>query len=594
MKKPTRLLAISLLASALTAGAVHAQQDIPVPPPGMPPAPPPDAMQAPARPAFTQQELDQMLAPIALYPDAMLSQVLMAATYPLEVVEAARWSRAHPSLTGDAAVRAVDAMNWDPSVKSLVAFPQVITMMDEKLDWTERLGDAFLGQETQVMDTVQGLRQRAAAAGNLRSNQQLVVQQSGPTYLIEPADPQQIYVPYYDPNLVYGAWAYPAYPPVYWAPPAYYGYVRPRPGISFWFGRGISLSVGFFFGDFDWGQRHVNVVNTRPYYYRDSPRSTTIINNNTTIVNNGNRAAPNRGAGNWQHDPAHRRGVPYREAAVRQQFSGGAPALDPRRDFRGRAAAPAAAGAGARPAALAPAPAAAAGRPGTQDKSGADRRNGAAAPGGRPGPESRGEPQRPGPAVAQPATPAQPAQPGKAGGERRDGTIARPDRGTPESRDTQRRPAAAGVQPGPQAPAAVARPAVQPRAAQPAAVQPTGQPTTVQRPRVEQQPRAFEGLGRGAEVRSQSERGHASVPVPVPAPRAAPVVAPPPRAAPAAPPPRAAPAAPPPRAAPAAAPPQRPAPPAPAPHATPAASAAPGAAPARPAGGPQDRDERRH
>ena len=115
-------------------------------------------------PSFTQQELDQMLAPIALYPDPLLSQILMAATYPLEVVEAARWSNANPNLTGDAAVQAVNSQNWDPSIKSLVAFPQVLQTMDQNIEWTERLGDAFLGQQSQVMDTVQRLRQKAQQA----------------------------------------------------------------------------------------------------------------------------------------------------------------------------------------------------------------------------------------------------------------------------------------------------------------------------------------------------------------------------------------------------------------------------------------------
>ncbi len=114
-----------------------------------------------AGPAFTQQELDQMLAPIALYPDPLLSQILMASTYPLEVVEAARWSRAHSGLRGDRAVRAAADQDWDPSVKSLVAFPQILAMMDQRLEWTERLGDAFLAQEPAVMDSVQVLRQRA-------------------------------------------------------------------------------------------------------------------------------------------------------------------------------------------------------------------------------------------------------------------------------------------------------------------------------------------------------------------------------------------------------------------------------------------------
>src|SRR5216117_1870673 len=145
-----------------------------------------------------QPELDQMLAPIALYPDSLLTQILMAPTYPLEVVEAARWSRANPSLKGDQAVQAVTQNSWDPSVKSLVAFPQILQMMDEKLDWTERLGDAFLAQQTQVMDTVQNLRQKAYEAGNLKSTDQVRVDQQGQTIVVEPARPDVIYVPYYD------------------------------------------------------------------------------------------------------------------------------------------------------------------------------------------------------------------------------------------------------------------------------------------------------------------------------------------------------------------------------------------------------------
>ena len=113
-----------------------------------------------------------MLAPVALYPDGLLSQILMAASYPLEVVEAQRWSLANPSVTGSAAVQAVDQNNWDPSVKSLLAFPRILQTMSSKLDWTRRLGDAFLGQQQQVMDTIQSLRQKAYAAGNLVSNAQ--------------------------------------------------------------------------------------------------------------------------------------------------------------------------------------------------------------------------------------------------------------------------------------------------------------------------------------------------------------------------------------------------------------------------------------
>ena len=172
----------------------------------------------PGGPSFTQAELDRMLAPIALYPDSLLSQILMAATYPVEVVQAARWSRANPGLKGDEAVRAAEDKDWDPSVKSLTAFPQVLAMMDENLGWTEQLGEAFLAQEPHVMETVQMLRRRAHAAGNLRSSDYVTVQQQGSVIVLEPAHPQAVYVPYYDPLVVYGPWWHPAHPPVYWRP----------------------------------------------------------------------------------------------------------------------------------------------------------------------------------------------------------------------------------------------------------------------------------------------------------------------------------------------------------------------------------------
>ena len=250
------------------------------------------------RPAFKQEELDQMLAPIALYPDPLLSQILMASTYPLEVVQAARWSRSNPTLKGQEAVRAVEPFDWDPSVKSLAAFPQVLRMMDERLDWTQRLGEAFIVQEPQVMETVQGLRQRAAAAGNLRSGEQARVVRHGEDIVIEPAYSQIVYVPYYDPLVVYGPWWWPAYPPVAWAPaPAYYVIPAHRP-IFVW-GSGIAISAGFFFGYFDWPHRHVNVVHVR---------------------HDRIHARPVRVHTTWQHNPVHRRGVPFRHVAARQPF----------------------------------------------------------------------------------------------------------------------------------------------------------------------------------------------------------------------------------------------------------------------------------
>jgi hypothetical protein len=217
-------------------------------------------------------------------------------------------------------VNSVAGTNWDPSVKSLVAFPQVLAMMDAKLDWTQRLGDAFLAQEGQVMDTVQGLRQRAYAAGTLRSNDQYQVNLQDGYYDIGSVDPNLAYVPYYDPNLAYGQWQYSAYPPVYWAPwPGY----RARPGIAaaFLWGAAISLGADFYFGRTDWSHHRVNVVNVTNNYYRPPVRS------------------PARTATNWQHDPDHRRGTPYRAAAVQQKFAPAAAAAAPeaRREFRGHA-----------------------------------------------------------------------------------------------------------------------------------------------------------------------------------------------------------------------------------------------------------------
>ncbi len=249
-------------------------------------------------PLFSQAELDQMLAPIALYPDQLLSQMLMAATYPLEVVQAARWSRANPGLKGEAAVRAVDGESWDPSVKAMVAFAEILEQMDADLDWTERLGDGFLAQQAQVMDTVQDLRRRAGSAGNLRSNEQVEVLQQGPTIVVRQIQPQIVYVPYYDPYVVYGNWWWPDSRPVRWAPwPGYY----PRYGYNgFHWGPGIFVGHGFFYSDYDWHHRYVRVVARPPFYYHRPP--------------------PPRYR--WVHDNHHRHGVPYRSLQVHRQYAG--------------------------------------------------------------------------------------------------------------------------------------------------------------------------------------------------------------------------------------------------------------------------------
>jgi hypothetical protein len=198
--------------------------------------------QAQAR-VYNQAELDALLAPVALYPDAVLSHILVAATYPDDLREATAWSRSNSQLTGEDAVRAAEPMPWHPSVKALLAFPDLLARMNESPQWTADLGAAFLEQEPYVMDTVQGLRRRAQASGSLQSNDQYSVPQQGQTIAVYPARPQMVYVPYYDPYVVYGPWWWPAYRPVFWRP---------------WFARpAVFVSTRFFVTSVDWRRSHV-------------------------------------------------------------------------------------------------------------------------------------------------------------------------------------------------------------------------------------------------------------------------------------------------------------------------------------------------
>jgi uncharacterized protein DUF3300 len=264
---------------------------------------------------FSQEQLDQLLAPIALYPDALLAQVLMASTYPLEVVEAARWINANPNIKDQALEDAMQQQSWDPSVKSLTAFPQVLQMMNEKLEWTQKLGDAFLAQQAQVMNTVQSLRAMAQTAGNLGSSTEQVVtseQTGGTTFItVEPANPQVVYVPTYDPMVVYGAWPYPAYPPYYWYPPGYVvGGI-----ISFGFGVAVGAAL---WGGCNWGHGNVYINNVNRYN-----------SFNRTHISNTN----------WQHTVDHRKGVAYRDQRTAQQYNRGTAGRDAqsREQFRGYA-----------------------------------------------------------------------------------------------------------------------------------------------------------------------------------------------------------------------------------------------------------------
>ncbi|OGP62313.1 MAG: hypothetical protein A2169_06610 [Deltaproteobacteria bacterium RBG_13_47_9] len=264
---------------------------------------------------FSKEDLAQMLAPIALYPDSLLSQILMASTYPLEVVEADRWVEQNPSLQGDKLDDALKEKDWDVSVKSLCNFPKILKVMSDKLAQTAKLGDAFLAQEEDVMDMIQELRHKAQEAGNLKTTEQQKVVVQDQYIEIKPADSQMVYVPVYNPLYVYGPWWYPAYPPYYW----YY----PGPFIAsgiIGFGFGVGLGFGFFpWSGFDWHHHgiHVDFDRTRRFH-RDhfDGRET--------------------GWHTWRHSPEHRRGVVYRDRATSQHF-GQSPAIsrEARRGARG-------------------------------------------------------------------------------------------------------------------------------------------------------------------------------------------------------------------------------------------------------------------
>jgi len=301
-------------------------------------------------PPFKKEELEQILAPIALYPDALLAQIFMASTYPLEIVEAARWSKEHPDVKGDAVAGAVQSQTWDASVKSLVAFPDVLTMMNEKIDWTQKLGDAFLAQQKEVMQTTQVLRQKAKEAGNLKSGKEQVVKtEPAPagaattqTIIIESKDPEVVYVPTYNPTVVYGAWAYPAYPPYYYYPPYYAG------GAFFSFSMGVIVG-GAIWGNCNWGGNDIDIdINRQNNFNRNE------INNNRNNVNSNNRGNNNRtgnsatannrsgsggGTQKWGHDSSHRKGVGYRDTATNEKFNrgGNAQNVAARDQYRGRA-----------------------------------------------------------------------------------------------------------------------------------------------------------------------------------------------------------------------------------------------------------------
>jgi hypothetical protein len=251
---------------------------------------------------FKQEELDQLLAPIALYPDSLLTQVLMASTYPLEIVQANRWAKENKDMKGDALAKALEEQPWDPSVRSLVNFPDVLAMMSEKLDLTQKLGDAFLAQQKEVMDTIQNLRKKAEASGNLKTSEEQKVIVEKETIIIESANPQVIYVPYYPPG--YGT------------------------GAAFVTGVAIGAAWGYAWGHANWHGGDVNIN----------------IDRNTNINNNIDRdkyrnQGQGKGQGKWQHDASHRGGVAYKDQGTAQKYNRGtgSEAAKSREAYRGKA-----------------------------------------------------------------------------------------------------------------------------------------------------------------------------------------------------------------------------------------------------------------
>jgi len=308
MKKSSRIFSYSLLVSLslFSLSSVQASDTLDKPPTTTKKATPTTTSEA---------ELDQIMAPIALYPDSLLAQILMATTYPNDVTEAIKWSKDNPKQEGDAAVKMVQEKKWDPSVMSLVAFPQVLDMMSKQPDWVKKVGDTFLADSEKVMDSVQKLRKKAQEEGNLKSSdeQKVVVEEKSTEtiIIIEPTDPKVVYVPVYNTTVVYGTWWWPHYTPWYYYPPAYV-YRPMMPIVGFAVGVGITYAL---WGNCRWGHGHGNVnINVNKF------NNINIDRNKLDIKNRDN---------NWNRDRANRDNNRSRDNNKR---AGAAQ----RKDFRGR------------------------------------------------------------------------------------------------------------------------------------------------------------------------------------------------------------------------------------------------------------------
>jgi len=289
-----------------------------------------DAASEQTAPKIPNDQLDSLVAPIALYPDPLLSQVLVASTYPLEIVQLQQWIQRNGGLKGDDLANAVEKQDWDPSIQAMAVFPDLVKRLADDIKWTTDLGNAFLAQQEEVMDAVQRMRQKAMDAGKLKSSEQQTVEtktvETKTVVVIQPASTQVVYVPVYSPLVVYGPPIYP-YPPIYYPPPSYYA-----AGVFIAFGVGIAYGSyyrgGWGYGP-RWGYGHTTInVNINNRYVRHYNQ--TNINVNRNNINGGNRnninnrpsQLPAGGNNNWQHNPAHRGGAPYANRATATQYGG--------------------------------------------------------------------------------------------------------------------------------------------------------------------------------------------------------------------------------------------------------------------------------
>lgn len=264
------------------------------------------------------EQLDSLVAPIALYPDPLLSQTLVASTYPLEIIQLQQWLGKNKHLKDQALVDAVKKENWDPSIQAMAALPDIVKQMAENIKWTTDLGNAFLAQQNDVMDAVQRMRKKAQDGGNLKPSEQQKVEtkvvESKQVIVIEQANPEVVYVPSYNPTVVYGAPAYP-YPPITYPPPGYYA-----AGAAISFGLGVAMGAAWGGGwgyNSGWGRNNNVYINNNNNFVRNSNNN---INRNQNLNRTTNRSAG--GNSSWQHNPQHRGGAPYSDRTTANRYGG--------------------------------------------------------------------------------------------------------------------------------------------------------------------------------------------------------------------------------------------------------------------------------